>query len=145
MLKMSLFVVEIVENSYIFFKTITRDDYCCCSRGKCGNGGGDPKGKNTNTTPDPKKMSTLESGMLRYVMPAFLAPNISPTKSRAYFKILPLSSIVSPKPRSSFPSLLSSARVPRIPPAAPAITRATAAHRVPPQRRYRPPRRESGA
>jgi hypothetical protein len=60
MLKMSLFVVEIVENTYIFFKTITGDVYCCCQRGEDGNGGGDPKGKNTNTTPDPKKMSTLE-------------------------------------------------------------------------------------
>jgi hypothetical protein len=35
--------------------------------GEDGNGGGEPKGKNTNTTPDPKKMSTLERGMLRYM------------------------------------------------------------------------------
>jgi hypothetical protein len=35
--------------------------------GEDGNSGGDPKGKNTNTTPDPKKMSTLERGMLRYM------------------------------------------------------------------------------
>jgi hypothetical protein len=49
------------------FKTITRDIYCCCRRGKDGSGGGDPKGKNTNTTRDPKKMSTLERGMLRYM------------------------------------------------------------------------------
>jgi hypothetical protein len=47
------------------FKTITRDVYCC-RRGEDGSGGGDPKGKNTNTAPDPKKMSTLERGMLRY-------------------------------------------------------------------------------
>jgi hypothetical protein len=32
-----------------------------------GNGGGDPKGKNTNTTLDLKEMSTLERGMLRYM------------------------------------------------------------------------------
>jgi hypothetical protein len=32
-----------------------------------GNGGGDLKGKTTNTTPDLKKMSTLERGMLRYM------------------------------------------------------------------------------
>jgi hypothetical protein len=32
-----------------------------------GNGGGDPKGKNKNTTHDPKKMSTLERSMLRYM------------------------------------------------------------------------------
>jgi hypothetical protein len=40
--------------------------------------------------------------------------------------------IVSSKSRSSFPSLPSSARVPRIPSAPPAIARATVAHRVPP-------------
>jgi hypothetical protein len=42
------------------FKIITRDVYCCCWRGENGNSGGDQNGKNTNTTPDPKKMSTLE-------------------------------------------------------------------------------------
>jgi hypothetical protein len=35
--------------------------------GEDGNGGGDPKGKNTNTTTDPKKMSLLERDMLRYM------------------------------------------------------------------------------
>jgi hypothetical protein len=35
--------------------------------GEDGNGGGDPKGKNTNVAPNPKKMSTLERGMLRYM------------------------------------------------------------------------------
>jgi hypothetical protein len=49
------------------FKTITGDVYCCCRRGEDGNGGGDQKGKNSNTTPDPKKMSTIERGMLRYM------------------------------------------------------------------------------
>jgi hypothetical protein len=56
MLKIILLVVEIVEMS-------TAD----AEGGEDGNGGGDPKGKNTNTTPDPKKMSTLERGMLRYM------------------------------------------------------------------------------
>jgi hypothetical protein len=67
MLKMILFVVEIVKKYLYLFKTITRDVYCCCRRGEDGNGGGDQKGKNTNTTPDPKKMITLERGMLRYM------------------------------------------------------------------------------
>jgi hypothetical protein len=49
------------------FLTITRDVYYCCRRGEDGNGGGDPKGKNTNTAPDPKKMSTFERGMLCYM------------------------------------------------------------------------------
>jgi hypothetical protein len=57
MLKIILLVVEIVEMS-------TADAE---GGGEDGNGGGDPKGKNTNTTPDPKKMSTLERGMLRYM------------------------------------------------------------------------------
>jgi hypothetical protein len=35
--------------------------------GKDGNGGGDPKRKKTNTTPDPKKMSMLERGVIRYM------------------------------------------------------------------------------
>jgi hypothetical protein len=62
-----------------------------------------------------------------------LALNKSPAKSRVYLKIFPLSSVVSPKPRSTFPSLLPSARVPRIspvPPISPAITRITTALRV---------------
>jgi hypothetical protein len=49
------------------FLTITRDVYCCCRRGEDGNGGGDPKGENTNTTPDPKKMTAFERGMLCYL------------------------------------------------------------------------------
>jgi hypothetical protein len=49
------------------FLTITRDLYCCSRRGEDGNGGGDPKGKNTNTAPDPKQMTTFERGMLRYL------------------------------------------------------------------------------
>jgi hypothetical protein len=35
--------------------------------GEDGNGGGHPKGKNTNAVPDLKKMSTLERAMLRYM------------------------------------------------------------------------------
>jgi hypothetical protein len=35
--------------------------------GEDGNGGGHPKGKNTNAAPDPKKMSTLKRGMVRYM------------------------------------------------------------------------------
>ena len=35
--------------------------------GQDGNGGGDPKGKNTNTTPDPKKMTTFKRAMLCYM------------------------------------------------------------------------------
>jgi hypothetical protein len=35
--------------------------------GEDGNGGGDPKGKNTNTAPDPKKMTTFKRGILRYL------------------------------------------------------------------------------
>jgi catalase (peroxidase I) len=35
--------------------------------GEDGNGDGHPKGKNTNVAPDPKKMSTLERGMLQYM------------------------------------------------------------------------------
>jgi hypothetical protein len=49
------------------FLTITRDVYYCCRRGEDGNGGGDPKGKTTNTTPDLKKMTTFQRGMLRYL------------------------------------------------------------------------------
>jgi hypothetical protein len=63
----TLICLENVENDFIcckncrkylyLFKTKTRDVYYCCRRGEDGNGGGDLKGKNTNTTPDPKKMS----------------------------------------------------------------------------------------
>jgi hypothetical protein len=35
--------------------------------GEDGNDGGDPKGKNTNAAPDPKKMSMFKRDMLRYM------------------------------------------------------------------------------
>jgi hypothetical protein len=62
-----------------------------------------------------------ERTAMHHVTPAFLAPNKSPNKSRVFFKTVQLSSFAPFRNPSHCLPLSPSARVPRIPPAPPAL------------------------